>query len=69
MDRQITVRGQDDTALPVPAPPEDSGFLVPDVDLERPETPALPPIQPPAGTSAAPPSEWRVRDPVGASPS
>jgi hypothetical protein len=69
MDRQITVRGQDDTVLPVASPPEDRGFLVPDADLERPDTPSLPPIQPPAGTSAAPLPEWRVRDPVGASPS
>lgn len=69
MDREITVRGQDDTMLPVPPPPADPTFVMPDADLERLETPVLPPIQPPAGTSAAPLPEWRVRDPAGASPS
>ncbi len=66
VDREITVKGRDDTALPVPAPAALENVSVPDLDVRRPEVPSLPPIAPPAGVQAAPLPEWRVRDPIGA---
>lgn len=65
VDREITVKGRDDAALPVPAPVPLVDVSLPDLDLRKPEVPSLPPITPPAGMSAAPLPEWRVRDPSG----
>ena len=69
VDREITVRGEDETALPVPAPASRYEIALPQIDIERPDVPSLPPILPPGGAGAAPFPDWRVRDPAGASPS
>jgi hypothetical protein len=55
LDRDVTVVGRDETALPVPPPIAPPEIALPDVEPEQPSTPVVPPIQPPlsAGTSGA----------------
>ncbi|MGD0724838.1 MAG: hypothetical protein ABSB63_04675 [Spirochaetia bacterium] len=47
LDRDVTVVGRDDTALPVPPPGTPQDITIPDVDPEQPRTSIVPPIQPP----------------------
>ncbi len=49
LDRDVTVVGRDDTALPVPPPGTPQEIEIPPMDPEQPSTPVLPPIQPPPG--------------------
>jgi hypothetical protein len=54
LDRDVTVVGRDETALPVPPPGAPQEIVLPDVEPEQPTTPIVPPIQPPPdGTSGA----------------
>ena len=69
VDREITVKGEDQAALPVPAPLTHDEIALPEILIERPDVPSLPPILPPRGGSAPAVPDWRVRDPAGASPS
>jgi len=47
LDRDVTVVGRDQAALPVPAPGAPQEAALPDVGPEQPVTPIVPPIQPP----------------------
>ena len=66
IDQDITLTGGDETALPVPPPGGPGPLLVPDVDLQRPPAFFRAPMLPPTGAGAAPPAEWRVKDPFHA---
>ncbi len=67
LDRDITVIGRDETALPVPAPSNQGEIVIPEVDPVRPSSPTLPPIQPPADDSTSPATDKRGDDPSGES--
>jgi hypothetical protein len=54
LDRDVTVVGRDDTALPVPPPGTPQEIEIPSMDPEQPSTPIVPPIQPAPG--GGPPS-------------
>ena len=54
LDRDITVIGRDETALPVPAPSTEAEIRIPELDLVRPISPGVPPIQPPADDVPSP---------------
>jgi hypothetical protein len=52
LDRDVTVVGRDETALPVPALGAAEEIVVPDVAPELPITSLVPPIQPPLEAGA-----------------
>jgi hypothetical protein len=54
LDRDITVVGRDETALPVPAPSTHAEIVIPELDPLRPTSPTVPPIQPPADDVRSP---------------
>jgi hypothetical protein len=49
LDRDITVVGRDESALPVPPPGTPAEIAIPDVEPEQPSTPIVAPIQPSPG--------------------
>ena len=47
LDRDVTVVGRDEAALPVPPPKALQEIVLPAVDPEQPSAPIVPPVQPP----------------------
>jgi hypothetical protein len=54
LDRDITVVGRDETALPVPAPSSQAEIVIPELDTVPPSFPTVPPVQPPADDVPSP---------------
>jgi len=67
LDRDVTVVGRDDTALPVPPPRTPTEIVIPEVDPEQPSTPIVPPIQPPTGDGVSPTTDQGAIDSSGGS--
>jgi hypothetical protein len=65
LDREITVVGRDETALPIPAPWTQEDIALPELDPERPTQPTLPAIPPPSGDWLEPSSDLHPLDPPG----
>jgi hypothetical protein len=64
LDREITVIGRDETALPIPLPWKQENVSLPSLDVEQPSPPRLPAIMPPAGEWSAPTAELKTIDPL-----
>ena len=63
LDREITVIGRDETALPIPLPWKQENISLPSLDVDQPPPPSLPAITPPAGEWSAPTAELQTIDP------
>jgi len=69
LDSEVTLVGSDESVLSVPAPALPGPFALPELDLRRPATPALPPIPAPHGDWNDPASDWMAVPPLGNTPS
>jgi hypothetical protein len=65
IDRDITVIGRDETALPIPAPWTQAEIDIPELDPAQPSSPTLPPILPPPGDWPSPAADQRAIAPSG----
>ena len=67
LDRDVTVVGRDEAALPVPPPAAPQEIALPDVGPEQPNTPIVLPIQPPPDPRTSGAADWDPRDQSGKS--
>jgi hypothetical protein len=63
LDREITIVGRDQAAIPIPQPWKQEQVSVPNLDVELPDPPDVPAIQPPRGEWSAPGAELMIADP------
>ena len=66
LDQDITVLGVDETEISVPPPRPPGPPQIPGLDLLLPTRPVGALLQPPSGMWAAPPAQWRLKDPSAA---
>jgi hypothetical protein len=65
LDSDVTVVGKDETAIPVPPPPQRHDVVVPEPDMTPPDPLALPDIPPPLGDFSVPGDDLPVVDESG----
>jgi hypothetical protein len=63
LNREITIVGRDQAAIPIPQPWKQEQVSVPSLDVEPPDPPEVPAIQPPKGDWAAPRAELLIVEP------
>jgi hypothetical protein len=65
LDSDVTVVGKDETAIPVPPPPNRHDIAVPEPDITPPDPLTLPDIPPPLGDFSIPWDDLPVVDESG----
>jgi hypothetical protein len=63
LDREITIVGRDQAAIPIPHPWKQEQVSVPSLDVESPDPHNVPAIPPPTAEWSAPPAELLIVDP------